>query len=166
MFKRKNRGPIPAHFVFFLFASCMLLVAMGCGKKKSQELYHRFPEGAWARFNLLSFKIPVKSAGNYNIYLFAGFDPRFEHETLDFNMIMNTPSGEERIHEYQMEVRSKSGVMSLECSKDSCLGNILLKRELLIGKPGILIIEIENLNPHLITEGIKGVGIRLVPSGE
>ena len=81
-------------------------------------------------------------------------------------MVMNTPSGEERIHEYQLEVKSKSGDFSIECSKDSCQGMILLKREINIGKPGILKIEIENLTPHLSTTGIKGVGIRLKPSGK
>jgi hypothetical protein len=42
----------------------------------------------------------------------------------------------------------------------------LLKRQLYLSKAGILKIEIENLTPRLVTEGIIGVGIRLVDSGK
>lgn len=151
--------------VILLFLVISFLVT-GCGKKESQELYHRFPGNAWARFNLLSFEMPVRTAGTYNIYLFAGFDPGFQYETLDFNMIMDTPAGEERIKEYQMEVKSKSGNFTIACGKDSCQGVMMLKKEILLAKPGILKIEIENLTPRLTTEGVRGVGIRLVPSGK
>ncbi len=142
------------------------LTGTGCDKKKGAEIYHRFPDKSWARFNLLSFEIPIEKMDACNIYLFARFDPGFQYETLDFNMIMNTPSGEERIKEYRMEVKSKKGEFSIECDKDSCEGTILLKKEIMLSKPGILKIEIENLIPRIATEGILGVGIRVVPSGK
>lgn len=115
---------------------------------------------------MLSFEIPVEKANAYNVYLFARFTPGFHYETLDFNMILNTPAGEERIHEYQMSVKSKSGEFCIECSKDSCQGSILLKKEINIAKPGVLKIEIENLTPRLTTEDVLGIGIRLVKSGK
>ncbi len=164
MYKENTRGYVPLMRVMLLFVVAVAI--QGCHKSETQELYHKFPGSAWERFNLLSFEVPVKKAAAYDIYLFARFTPEFQYETLDFNMVMNTPSGEERIHEYQLEVKSKSGDFSIECSKDSCQGMILLKREINIGKPGILKIEIENLTPHLSTTGIKGVGIRLKPSGK
>jgi len=153
-------------FYSILFAIVISLPGTGCGKKESTELFHRFPEKVWERFNILRFEIPVKNIDTYNIYLLARFSPDFKYETLDFNMIMNTPAGEERIHEYQMQVRSKSGGFCMECAKDSCEGIILLKKEIKIAKPGILKIEIENLTPRLTTEGILGVGIRMVRTGK
>ena len=152
--------------LLILFSSMITFLGTGCSKRESRELYHRFPEKSWARFHLLSFEIPVKKVCSYNIYLFARFTPDFQYKTLDFNMIMNTPSGEERIHEYQMEVKSKSGTFCIECNKDSCQGTILLKKEINLTKQGILKIEIENLTPRLTTEGILGVGIQLDPSGK
>jgi gliding motility-associated lipoprotein GldH len=137
----------------------------GCSNSDSRELYHRFPDKSWARFNLLSFEIPVTDTGSYNIYFFASLAPDYQYETLDFNMVMNTPAGEERIHEYQMVIKSKTGNNIIECSKDSCLGTILLKKEIYFTKPGVLKIEIENLMPHITTESVLGVGIRLVSSG-
>jgi gliding motility-associated lipoprotein GldH len=160
--KRLNSIPL-----FLVVVTIMVtLLGTSCGKVQPRELYHRFDDKSWARFNLLSFEIPVEEITTCNVYLFARFDPAFQYETLDFNMIMNTPAGEERMNEYQMEVRSKSGNLVIECGKDSCEGTILLKKELFLAKPGILKVEIENLTPRLITEGVLGVGIRLVPSGK
>ncbi|MDP1621815.1 MAG: hypothetical protein Q8M08_05710 [Bacteroidales bacterium] len=151
----------------FLICLSIMIALLGTGcKKETRELYHRFPDKSWMRFNLLSFEIPVDEVNVYNVYLFARFVPDFQYETLDFNMVMTTAAGEERINEYQMDVKSKSGEYFIACTKDSCQGTILLKRELNLSKPGILKIEIENLTPRLKTEGILGVGIRLVPSGK
>jgi gliding motility-associated lipoprotein GldH len=152
--------------VLILVSAMIAFLGSGCRKGESSELYHRFPDQSWARFNILSFEIPVKKIGSYNIYLFAWVAPGFEYETLDFNMIMNTPDGEERIHEYQMEVKSKSGSFYIECNNDSCQGTILLKKEINLAKAGVLKIEIENLTPRLTTGGVLGVGIRMVTSGK
>ena len=166
MISRNNNScfafPAVALHIFLL----VLIVAPGCGRKEGTELFHRFPKKTWERFNLLSFEIPIQKPGTCNIYLFARFDQDFQFETLDFNMIMNTPSGEERIREYQMQVRSKTGDFSIECGKDFCQGTILLKKEINLSKPGILKIAIENLTPRINTEGVQGVGIRVVRSGK
>jgi hypothetical protein len=157
-----NKVPV----LLLLFSAMVVFFGSGCGKKESIELYHRFPDKSWARFNLLSFEMPVKTGQSYDIYLFAWLSPGFQYETLDFNMIMNTPAGEERINEYQMEVKSKSGDFDRDCGNDSCQRTILLKKEIDLVKPGILKIEIENLTPRIRTEGVLCVGIRLVPSGK
>jgi gliding motility-associated lipoprotein GldH len=152
---------------FQMVLLCIIaLTGFSCVKNESTELYHRFPGKSWGRFNLLSFEIPVKEINSYNIYLFARLSPDFSYETLDFNMIMDTPAGEERIYEYQMEVKSGKGNFCIECNKDSCQGIILLKKEIRLSKPGVLKIEIENLTPRLTTEGVLGIGIRLVKSGK
>ncbi|MEI7500583.1 MAG: hypothetical protein WCK84_09050 [Bacteroidota bacterium] len=154
-----------------LFFSSLLILVFFCGhscnKNNINELYHHFPDNVWGRFNLLSFEIPINNVEKpYDIFLFARFSPNFQYNNLDFNMVMNTSSGEERINEYQMKVKSQTGSFIFECKKDSCEGVILLKKELRLTKPGILKIEIENLTPRLVTEGIIGVGLRMVESGK
>ncbi len=163
--KVNNRRSRTLVFLTILFIM-MAFLESGCGKKESRELYHPFPDKMWARFNLLSFEIPVEKASVYDIFLFARFEPGYKYETLDFNMIMNTPAGEERINEYKMEIKAKSGEFSIECNRDSCQGSVLLKKEISFAKPGLLKIEIENLMPRLNAEGVMGVGIRLVPVGK
>ncbi len=160
----QRRIDIPVLAIMLL--AIVALILPGCRKDESRELYHRFQDKSWGRYNLLSFEIPFEKANTYNIYLFARFMPDYQYETLNFNMVMNTPSGEERINEYQMEVKSKSGNFCIECGKDSCQGTILLKKGLVLAKPGILKIEIENLTPRLSAAGVLGIGIRMVPLGK
>ncbi len=152
--------------LFFCSIAFLLLYCISsCNKPNTKELYHKFTGNTWARFNLLSFEIPVEEADkSFDVYLFGRFTPDYQYNALIFNMIMNTPAGEERIHEYKMEVKSKAGSFVIECKNDSCEGRILLKKQLYLAKPGILKIEIENLTPRLVTEGIIGVGIRMVES--
>ena len=94
------------------------------------------------------------------------FSGDFKYEKLEFNMNMATSAGEERTHEYRMDVKSKAGIFLGEFKNDSCQISILLKKELKLSKPGILKIEIENLTPRLVTEGVLGAGIRMVQSGK
>ena len=165
MHKATATGNLPKKIFYLMGFFILMLSFAGCGKKDVTELYHRFPDKAWARFNLLSFEIPVEQPKSVNVFLFARFDKGFQPDSLSFNMIMNTPSGEERIKEYTMNVKSATGQFEIDCTNDSCQGEILLKKELNLSKPGILKIEIENLMPRLATEGLLGVGIRLEPSG-
>ena len=161
----KREFKIPA--LVFILLSIVLSGGYGCHKGESRELYHKFPDKAWHRFNVLSFEITIGNVEKpYDIYMFARVTSEFQYEKLGFNMVMNTPAGEERINEYQMEVKSKSGAFLGELRNDSCEGVIMLKKELNLSKPGVLKIEIENLTPRLITRGILGVGIRMVQSGK
>lgn len=144
----------------------LAVVATGCGKGRNTERYHRFQEHRWARFNLVSFEMPVDRPGEYDVLFYAAFNGDFEFGTLPFNMTMTTPSGEERINEYKMDVRDKAGDFCIECARDSCVGETWLKKRMFISREGILKIEIENLTPRLVTEGIAGVGIRIMPSGK
>lgn len=75
-------------------------------------------------------------------------------------MIMNTPSGEERIKEYSFRIR-RDGSFTGKCTGDSCEAVISLKKEMFFSSGGILRIEIENLVPRLETKNLLGVGIRL-----
>jgi gliding motility-associated lipoprotein GldH len=153
--------------VLLLFLSMVLFCVQGCRKSETKELYHKFPDRTWARFNILSFEIPVeKTEKPFNVYLFVRFSKEFQYEYLEFNMNMITSAGEERTHVYKLDVRSKAGAFLGACKDDSCQGTILLKRELRLSKPGILKIEIENLTPRLITEGVLGAGIRMEQSGK
>jgi len=165
MKRKKSAGRIDLWGTLITVIGVLMLLS-GCVKETGKEMYHAFPDHRWARFNLLSFEMPVEKPGNYDIHLFARFNPDFQFEKFGFSMIMTTPSGEERINEYKMKVRDKTGDFCVECSGDSCTGNILLKKGISITRKGILKVEIENLIPRLVTEGILGVGISVRPSGK
>ena len=166
MRNRSEQGRNTLPILAILFSCLVILLATACSKSGSKTLFHRFPDRSWARFNILSFEIPIEKANTYNIYLDAMFTMEYQYKTLNFNMIMDTPAGEERINEYQLPVKSNTGGFCIECTKDSCRGTILLKKEINFPKPGVLKIELENLTPRLTTPGILGVGIRLLPLGK
>jgi gliding motility-associated lipoprotein GldH len=147
---------------------CLLLflfIVCGCSDNNNIVVYQKFKDHTWSRFDLLKFDVPVNAdEKNYNVILFVHHTKEFEFDALDFNMIMTTPSGEERIKEYHMEIRKKDGGFIGQCSKDSCEVSIALKKGLKLTR-GNLNLEIENLIPRLQTKGLLGLGIRLQPAG-
>jgi gliding motility-associated lipoprotein GldH len=137
---------------------------MACQGPKPVELYYDLPEAAWTRFNTLRFELPVTQKNLVaDVFLIGDFTEKYEHNVLNINMIMKTPSGEERINEYEMKIRTKEGVFEGEKSEHGQRISIVLKRQLNLADTGRLIIDIENLVPRLRTEGVRGIGIRLVP---
>jgi gliding motility-associated lipoprotein GldH len=146
-------------FILFLFSGC----------KKNNEIirYHKFNDRTWNRFEKLRFDIPIMDIDKrYDVYFFANHTKDYEFDNLEFNMIMTTPSGEERIKEYKFLLKNKTGGFTGNCSRDSCTASIALKKGLRMGEKGILRIEIETLVPRLQVNALLGVGIRLVPSGQ
>jgi gliding motility-associated lipoprotein GldH len=143
--------------------SLLLFVVYGCSDNNDVMVYQKFKDQTWSRFDLLHFNIPVKAAEkNYDVFLFIHHTAEYEFDNLDFNMIMTTPSGEERIKEYHMDIRRKDGGFIGQCSKDSCEVSVALKKGLKLTK-GILNLEIENLVPRMQIKGLLGLGIRLQP---
>ena len=147
---------------FFLW-SMLIFVVYGCSDNNDVVVYQKFKDQTWQRFNILHFEIPVRaSENNYNVSLFIRHTTEFEFDALDFNMIMTTPSGEERIKEYHMDIRNKTGGFFGQCTNDSCEVTVALKKDIKLTK-GILNLELENLIPRLQTKGLLGLGIRLHP---
>lgn len=146
----------------------LLLVILGitlfsCFKGDNDYvLYHKFPNKTWERFNILSFELPVEKMNKYDVVFFARLVPDYPFDVLDFNVVMTTPSGEERIKEYSMKIKDKMGRFLQPFQGDSCEYRINIKKEIKLSQ-GTLKIEIENLIPRLETTGILANGIRLHP---
>jgi gliding motility-associated lipoprotein GldH len=141
----------------------ILLVFCGCSKNDDVEVYYKFKDHTWSRFDPVRFELTVNAPErNYDVFLFIHHTAAYEFDNLDFNMIMTTPSGEERIKEYHMDIRRKDGGFIGKLNNDSCEISIALKKDLRLTK-GILTLELENLVPRLQIQGLLGIGIRLRP---
>ena len=152
---------------YLLYGFLILLLFSGC--KKSNEIlsYHKFKDQTWNRFDKITFNIPILAVNKqYDVYFFANHTKNYEYDNLRFNMIMTTPSGEERIKEYKFMLKNTTGGFLGECRGDSCTVSIVLRKGMSIEKIGMLRIEIETLVPRLQIENILGIGIRLVPSAQ
>ncbi len=149
-------------FLTFLLA---LMWLSGCKGPEPEELYYPMPEKSWDRYNILRFELPVKEKGvTADVLLFGIFNEQFEHQNLNFSMNMKTPSGEERINEFEWKIRTKEGTFEGEKTDRGQMVTILLKRQLNLADTGLLILDIENLVPRLRTLGVEGIGIRLINS--
>lgn len=138
-----------------------LLLFLSCGNNtRDLYQYHRFENEIWNRFDKINYVIQVRNPGMYDVFFEATCKPDFEREYFSFNMVMNTPSGEERINEYAYRIRDSIGNFRGSCTGDSCLIVIPLKKGIELG-PGELKIEIENLIPYVETSGIRGAALRL-----
>lgn len=156
--------PVMIPVLATLYICCMI---PGCKNDNTRELYHFFQNNSWNRYNKLSFELPVGDPGEpADVIFFGNFTPEYSYNTLDFNMILKTPSGEERINEYQMKVKNTDGTFLGKPTKSGYYIEMTLKSQLNPGKTGKMILEIENLIPRLVTTGIEGVGVRLIPSGK
>ena len=150
-----------------IYGLLILLLFSGCKKNNAIIRYHKFNDQTWNRFEKLRFDFPVMDIDkHYDVYFFANHTKDYEFDNLEFNMIMTTPSGEERIKEYKFLLKNKTGGFTGKCCQDSCTASIALKQDLRIEKKGMLRIEIETLVPRLQVNALLGVGIRLVPSGQ
>lgn len=142
-------------FILFFISACTM------DKPETQRIC--FPSGSWQRYNILKFQLPVvESEKSHDIIFELRFRKSFAYDELPFNMVLNTPSGEERIKEYQMQIRDKNGIIAGTLNGDTCTTRIFLKKNLYCSKKGVLKIEIENLNPRMETEGVFSAGIILV----
>jgi gliding motility-associated lipoprotein GldH len=149
-----------------LFSGIILLLAsMESCRKREAVFYHPFTDQSWHRFDKLLFTIPVTEVNQpVNLWFFARHTKEYEFDNLDFSMIMNTPSGEERINQYHFSIKNSYGDFTGNCSGDSCEAVIALKRGIVFSEKGNLKIELENLVPRLETKHLLGVGIKVVPA--
>jgi len=150
--------------IHLLYSSLLIFFLSSCSGNEELTTFYKFKDQTWPRFNILHLEIPVKlQRKSYDVTLFIRHTKEYEFDAIDFNMLMTTPSGEERIKEYHMNIKKKDGGFIGPCAKDSCEVSINLKRQLMLTK-GILTIEIENLVPRLEVKGLLSIGIRLRPA--
>ena len=145
------------------YAFIIATTLFSCNKNNDYTIYHKFQDQTWKRFNILQFEIPVEvTKKTYDVVFFARISKDYAHDYLDFNMVMTTPSGEERIKEYRINIKNKTGSFLQSFTGDSCEYTINLKRGITLTK-GTMILQIENLIPRLETNGLLGAGIKLHP---
>jgi gliding motility-associated lipoprotein GldH len=150
--------------IHLLYSSLLIFFLSSCSGNEELTTFYKFKDQTWPRFNILHLEIPVDAHHkSYDVSLFISHTREYEFDALDFNILMTTPSGEERIKEYHMNIKKKDGGFIGPCAKDSCEVSINLKRQLMLTK-GILTIEIENLVPRLEVKGLLSIGIRLRPA--
>jgi gliding motility-associated lipoprotein GldH len=137
----------------------MLLTLAACKSEPAYQKIHTMTGNTWNRFDNQVYKVPVNEAGKtYDIFLTMKRTADFPYEDLPVNVVLQTPSGEERIHEFTFKLSQSIKDQNQE-SSDSLNSKFLLWNEILISDKGACTISIENLIPKIATPGIAGIGI-------
>jgi gliding motility-associated lipoprotein GldH len=148
-------------FVFGLF----LFFLSGCGKDKSQSQLVNFDGNTWQRFNYLNFEFPVVAdETTWDFLVVLRINEDFPSQALVFNLVMNMPSGEERIRDFKINVRDKQDNMLGEKKAGYFEYFLPVRSEVRFFETGNLIFEIESLMTKYNTPGVVEFGIVLEPS--
>lgn len=145
--------------IFLLFT---LALVQCSGPDTVYEEHRYFENDTWHRFDKLNFAVPVDNIDkNYDIKFSMVYTSEYQYDRIPVHVIMNTPAGEERIHEFKFNVRNKAGDFIGEKKGDS----IHLKKTLwggfVFNKEGKAKLSIEQLIPKYNTPHIKSAGIML-----
>ncbi|MCD6113555.1 MAG: hypothetical protein J7J86_09875 [Bacteroidales bacterium] len=138
-------------FIIFLF--CIILFS--CSSKPEFEKHISFKNNSWYRFKKLNFEIPVNKLNrDYDLFFTIKYNSDLTVNRLPLHVIIDTPSGEERIMEYKLKLLDKNDKPLGEKQNNFWTVELKLREDFSFHKKGICKIEIENLNPKIETSGI------------
>ena len=143
-----------------LLISLSLIAGFSCSTRGPVfEKYYKFGNGNWDRFNKIIFNIPIgKPEANYDITLILKPAKNFAYPAMPVYVIMNTPSGEERMIEVKIRVKEGEKFIG-EVEGQPIIIKTSLWRNLHIAEKGTCQISIENIVPKIQTQGINEIGV-------
>ena len=146
----------------FIIPILLLTTLFACRNDITLSVSKSFDGAVWERFDYLKFDFQIEKPGReYAVIATVRYTQEFKDEKLPVNVVMLLPSGEERIKEYVLELRDKTG-KPLGTKTDGYFElRKSLRDGLTINETGKMQIEIENLRGKAYTEGIVAFGITL-----
>ena len=138
------------------------LFAGACNKNKIISGVHHFKNGAWERFEFLKFELPIENTkAKYDISVELSVTSDFPAESLCVNVVMTTPSGEERIKDYNLPLKDRNGIFLGTKTEGIYHLSVPIRKEMRFNEAGACKFEIENLMTKYVTPGIIEFGIKM-----
>jgi gliding motility-associated lipoprotein GldH len=148
----------------YFFAVFLALAA--CKSEPAYQKIQVMQGSIWNRFDNQIFEVPVTETGkSYDIYLTMKRTIDYPYDELPVNVVLQTPSGEERIREFTFKLSQSIKEQEQE-GADSLSSKFQLWKEVLLSDKGKCTITIENLIPKIATPGIANIGIVVKKSEE
>jgi gliding motility-associated lipoprotein GldH len=143
----------------------IILVSLtACKSEPDYKQVHTLKGNIWNRFDNQVFEIPVNETGKkYDIFLSMKRTAEYVYEDLPVNVVLQTPSGEERTHEFTFKLKESIKNPDNDAG-DSLTVQFELWKEILLSDKGKCTITIENLIPKIATPGIVNIGIMMKKS--
>ncbi len=147
-----------SHKIFL--PALITLMLFSCGSGRVYEEYKKLPDYSWSRFENIIFETEIEDAdANYNIYIAIRHITQYPFKNLLVTTIMQTPSGEQRLLEYDLKLRDDNGKPLGNGMGELWDINIPLRKNFKFNEAGPLIIEFENRMPQPQTPGIMEIGL-------
>lgn len=141
---------------FFLLFSLLL----ACKPGGKYELKNSFTNDTWDRFNKLLFEMPKElKPGSYDISLVLKHTDALECDEFTVYVILDTPSGEERMNEVPIKIRDNNKSYGTKEKDGYYTITQKLWEGINISDTGACTISVENLNPKYQTPGIHEVAV-------
>lgn len=141
--------------LFFLF-----IMASSCQRGKIYQEYYKFDNYTWQRFDKVKFEIPVEEDGfSGDIVFTVRHITQYPYPNLPIYIILNTPSGEERIIEKDIKLKDPDGKFKGSVAGDLWDFEEVLWPSFYFSETGVYTIEIENLIPKMGIAGLMDIGI-------
>ncbi len=142
----------------------LVIMLSGCSNEQAVSRFHHFPNGVWERFQFVKFDFAIDNINkDWNIYLVVRYDDNFVGQNLPVNLVMNTPSGGERIRDLNLFLRNSAGDVTGE-SKEGIYELVTLTHPgIFFSEVGMCRFELENLSSRYFTQGIIEIGLVLEP---
>jgi gliding motility-associated lipoprotein GldH len=152
-------------YLILFILICMFFPA--CKKQDGFILFHTLPNHTWSRFEKQEFDLMIDDISRpFDMYLIMRHDDTYPFDTLYINVIMEMPDGEERIAEYDFDVKDARGEFLSEKKDGYREITYVLRKGIRFNRQGQCSVEIENLIPRIEITGIRELGIRLERSKE
>jgi len=142
-----------------LFFTSVLLLS-GCNKSVIYKEYHTFENYTWPRFEKIRFTIPVETAGTTADIVFTlRHITQYPYPDLPVNIVMTTPSGEERVLEKDIRLTDDKGEFTGDVAGDLWDYETPLWPSFYFADKGNYTVEIEVIIPKVEIPGLVDVGL-------
>ncbi len=136
------------------------MVLLSCQGSTVFREFQKFENYTWGRFDKIIFNIPIEDEGIIaDITLSIRYLEQYPYVDLPMNIILSTPSGEERIIEKTIMIKDTDGNFKGTVAGSYWDLEELLWDNFIFTKPGNYVIEIENLNPRPGIPALVDIGL-------
>lgn len=147
--------------ILLIIITLFSAVFTGCYSDRQQLIMHSFPNNTWHRFTKLDFEYSIKNLKKtYDLNVIIHLTEDFQYNSIPIHFIFTSPSGEERIWEQTLVV--KSGGSFLGKKKGRVYEIIIpLRTKHRFMEQGIHKLNIEQFIPKYDTHGVVAFGTEL-----
>jgi gliding motility-associated lipoprotein GldH len=145
----------------------VILCLSSCSRGKVFEEYRKFPDQSWNRFRFLTFDVMIDDPEPaYDVFVTVRHLPEFPYNTLDVNLNITYPSGEERNSNHHIHIRDASGKLLGEGLGDLWDVTVPVKKGVRFPAAGKYRFDFENKMTKVQTPALLEFGLTVKKASE